>query len=99
MTHQIDEAFFVGAILSEPFDNIEIREIGAPTGVFEADFCEDDFWGDMFASSSIPEQIIGGKIFSIEKTSLLLASTQSFFWMIPIVLSVLGIELVLVRRN
>ena len=44
-------------------------------------------------------QVIGGKIIPIESASLLLASTQSFSWMIPVVLSVLGIGLVLVRRK
>jgi len=46
-----------------------------------------------------PELIIGGKIIPIETTSLLLAGTQSFSWMIPVVLSGIGIGLVLVRRK
>lgn len=45
------------------------------------------------------EPAIGGKIIPIETTSLILAGTQSFSWMTPVVLSVLGIGLVLVRRK
>ena len=43
-------------------------------------------------------QVIGGEIIPIETVSLLLASAQSFSWMIPVVLSVAGIAIVLVRR-
>jgi len=44
-------------------------------------------------------QVIGGEIISIETTSLLLASAQSSSWMIPVVLSVLGIGLFVVSRK
>ena len=44
-------------------------------------------------------QVIGGEIVPIETTSLLLAGTQSFSWMIPVVVSAVGIGLVLVRRK
>jgi hypothetical protein len=46
----------------------------------------------------IPTQV-GGEFLSIEKTSLLLAGAQSFSWMIPLVLSVLGIGLFIVSRK
>ncbi len=42
---------------------------------------------------------IGGKIIPIETTALLLASAQSFSWMIPVVLSVLGIGMFVVSRK
>ena len=42
---------------------------------------------------------VGGEIIPIESTSLILAGAQSFSWMIPVMLSVLGIGLVLVRRK
>ena len=45
------------------------------------------------------EPVIGGKIIPIETTSLLLAGAQSFSWMIPVVLSVLGIGLFVVSRK
>ena len=42
---------------------------------------------------------IGGEIIPIETTTLLLAGAQSTSWLIPIVISVVGIGLVLVRRK
>jgi len=45
------------------------------------------------------DKVVGGKIIPIETTSLLLANTQSFSWMIPIVLSILGIALFVVSRK
>ena len=47
---------------------------------------------------SIPP-VVGGELIPIETTSLLLASAQSFSWMIPVVLSVLGIGLFVVSRK
>jgi len=44
-------------------------------------------------------QIVGGEIILIDTTSLILAGTQSFSWMIPLVLSVLGIGLFVVSRK
>ncbi len=45
------------------------------------------------------DAIIGGKIIPIETTSLILAGAQSFSWMIPLMLSVLGIGLFVVSRK
>lgn len=45
------------------------------------------------------EQVIGGKIMPIEMTSLLLANAQSFSWMIPVLLSGIGIGLFVVSRR
>ena len=42
---------------------------------------------------------IGGEIIPIESTSLILAGAQTFSWMIPIVLSGIGIGLVFLRKN
>jgi len=44
-------------------------------------------------------QVVAGEIIPIDATSLLLAGAQSFSWMIPVVLSVLGIGLFLVGRK
>jgi len=44
-------------------------------------------------------QVIGGEIIPIETTSLILAGAQSFSWMIPVVLSVLGIGLFVLRKS
>jgi len=42
---------------------------------------------------------VGGEFLSIDSTALILANTQSFSWMIPVVLSVLGIGLFVVSRK
>jgi len=42
---------------------------------------------------------VGGEIIPIESASLILAGAQSFSWMIPVVLSVLGIGLFAVSRK
>jgi len=49
--------------------------------------------------SCIPIEVIGGEIIPIESASLLLAGAQTFSWMIPVVLSVLGIGLFVVSRK
>jgi len=46
-----------------------------------------------------PPQAVAGEIIPIEITSLLLAGAQSFSWMIPLVVSVLGIGLFVVSRK
>lgn len=45
------------------------------------------------------DQIIGGEILPIETTSLILASTQSISWLIPVIVSITGFGLVLIRRQ
>jgi len=45
------------------------------------------------------ENMVGGEILSIDSTALVLAGAQSFSWMIPVVLSVLGIGLFVVSRK
>jgi len=45
------------------------------------------------------EGIIGGEIILIESTSLILVGTQSFSWMIPVVLSIAGIGLFVFRKS
>ncbi len=44
-------------------------------------------------------QVIGGEIIPIQTTSLILAGAQSFSWMIPVVLSIVGIGLFVVSRK
>ena len=46
-----------------------------------------------------PTPTVGGEFLQIETTSLILAGAQSFSWMIPLVLSVLGIGLFVVSRK
>ena len=52
-----------------------------------------------FKLTGQPIDMVGGEFLPIDSTSLLLAGAQSFSWMIPVVLSVIGIGLVLVRRK
>jgi len=53
------------------------------------------------AQQTITQQpkVVGGELIPIETTSLLLAGAQTFSWMIPLVLSVIGIGLFVVRRK
>jgi len=44
-------------------------------------------------------EAVAGEIISIDATSLLLAGAQTFSWMIPVVLSVLGIGLFVFRKS
>jgi len=46
-----------------------------------------------------PSPPVGGEIIPIQTISLLLAGAQSFSWMIPVVLSILGIGLFVVSRK
>jgi len=51
-------------------------------------------------TGEIPDvQIVGGEFIPIETTSLLLASAQTFSWMIPVILSGIGIGLFVVSRK
>ncbi len=43
--------------------------------------------------------LVGGELLPIESTALILAGAQSFSWMIPLMLSVLGIGLFVVSRK
>ncbi len=56
--------------------------------------CNFDSW---FQITS--HQLVGGENLPIDSTALILAGAQSFSWMIPVVLSVLGIGLFVVSRK
>jgi len=45
------------------------------------------------------DEVVGGSLLPIDSTALVLAGAQSFSWMIPVVLSVLGIGLFVVSRK
>ncbi len=64
----------------------------------------DTFVGPFIANPNLIEQIasicvVGGNLVPIDSTALLLAGAQSFSWMIPVVLSVLGIGMFVVSRK
>jgi len=46
-----------------------------------------------------PDEVVGGELLSIDSTALILTGAQTFSWMIPVVLSVLGIGLFVVSRK
>ena len=74
-----------------------ISQIVPQTGGFVDGYAIDDleFPGP---SCEIQDDLVGGEIIPIEATSLLLAGAQSTTWLIPAVLSSVGIGLVLVRK-
>ena len=47
----------------------------------------------------LPCPVVGGEFLSIDSTSLILAGAQSFSWMIPLILSGIGIGLFVVSRK
>jgi len=49
--------------------------------------------------SDLEIELVGGKMITLETIPILLAGVQSTTWLIPLVLSVVGIGLVLVRRK
>ena len=49
--------------------------------------------------NNCPSEIVGGELMPIETTTLILAGAQTFSWMIPVILSVLGIGLFVVSRK
>jgi len=61
----------------------------------------DQNFGDTVPITMIPSICtpVGGNLVPIDSTALLLAGAQSFSWMIPVVLSVLGIGLFVVTRK
>jgi len=46
-----------------------------------------------------PSPVVGGELIPIETTNLILAVAQTFSWMIPVVLSGIGIGLFVVSRK
>jgi len=58
-----------------------------------------DEFTQTFSQTARPTTPVGGELIPIESTSLLLAGAQSFSWMIPVVLSILGIGLFVVSRK
>ncbi len=59
----------------------------------------DDDYDDMLYLVTSVALEIGGEIIPIESTSLILAGSQSFSWMIPLVISGIGIGLFVVSRK
>jgi len=58
-----------------------------------------DMWFQLTGDIIIVNGDVGGEFLPIETTSLILASAQTFSWMIPVVLSGIGIGLFVVSRK
>ncbi len=50
-------------------------------------------------SLTIDTMLVGGELLSIDSTALLLAGAQTFSWMIPVIVSAIGIGLFVVSRK
>ena len=86
-----DSAEFIGVWSDSIFDRVEIREtIG---------LLENEFFGQVYTGTIPLFELVAGEIIPIEQTSLILAGAQTFSWMIPVVLSILGIGLLAVSRK
>jgi len=104
---QISEAFDINGIEVDSFSNPcldcdFIGTVSSPGGIAKVVFSSPGtrtFGIDDLTFVQEEILIVGGEIIPIETTSLLLASAQSFSWMIPVVLSVLGIGLFVVSRK
>jgi len=86
-------AFPNGLAVIEPTDGM-VTSLPNPTG-----FDTHTRGLTLVSKSLTPSVPVGGELIPIETTSLLLAGAQSFSWMIPLVLSVLGIGLFVVSRK
>jgi len=58
-----------------------------------------EFWTMDDLSFATVLQVVGGELLPIDSTALMLAGAQTFSWMIPVTLSVLGIGLFVVSRK
>jgi len=68
---------------------------------FDSTFWTQEIWINEPPVPPVPPKppVVGGELIPIESTSLILVGAQSFSWMIPVVLSVLGIGLFVVSRK
>jgi len=85
-------------LASTPGDYVRVLTLFSQGGVEICDGIDNDGDGEIDEGLNC-DQVIGGEIIPIESTSLILAGAQSFSWMIPVVLSVLGIGLFVVSRK
>jgi len=66
---------------------------------FRAAGTSDSLGGYIDTVSVIQDEVVGGNIIQIDSAALLLAGAQSTTWMIPVVLSIVGIGLFVVSRK
>jgi len=70
-----------------------------PPGNVWSQSTSSDMWFQLTGDIIIVNGDVGGEIIPIETTSLLLAGAQTFSWMIPVILSAIGIGLFVVSRK
>jgi len=83
------------------FFGFQSEQIDIETVIIQGDgFSSFDYAFDNFAFGGKGcDVVVGGELIPIQTTSLILAGAQSFSWMIPVVLSVIGIGLFAVSRK
>jgi len=91
----------LNSIADEGFHNVGIFQNSGTINPFVKFFNNDDAGGtfETIASPCNPVTPVGGELIPIESTSLILAGAQSFSWMIPLILSGIGIGLFVVSRK
>ena len=72
---------------------------GSAQGPGTSPATDDYFFVTYFLGPPPSPPVVGGELLPIESTSLLLASAQTFSWMIPVILSGIGIGLFVVSRK
>ena len=85
--------------LPVPVGTSEIQAVSAANKIF---LIGNGLFGNAGTDHQIwncEQDLIGGEFLPIETTSLILAGAQTFSWMIPVVLSVVGIGLFVVSRK
>jgi len=82
---------FAGIESDTPISRVEIVETSGENGLVGGI--------DDIRFEFVEPPVVGGELIPIESTSLLLAGAQSFSWMIPVILSGIGIGLFVVSRK
>jgi len=88
----------LNSIEDEGFHNDGIFQNSGTINPF-VKFFNHDAAGGTFETVASPCGPVGGDFLQVDNTVLLLAGAQSFSWMIPVVLSVIGIGLFVVSRK
>ncbi len=78
-----------------------VRQYNSAGTLLDADFItsQSNPISKAFDFTFTDDQVVGGTLLPLDTTVLILAGAQTFSWMIPVVLSVLGIGLFVVSRK
>jgi len=93
--------FVIEALLEDfnSFDSFDLSDVGGMSFSLSISDAESGIIIESIETFRQNGQPVGGEIIPIDTTSLILAGAQSFSWMIPVVLSVLGIGLFVFRKR